>query len=160
MKRLLYPLLLIILGAGVPTARAADERGAPTAAEQSTPAVAEQGATAADEPGSLLPGVVIFGLGAAGFIVGSVTAGLVAIDRSEAWSACQADQAGECAGQLSQVDADGALGTTAAVGFSVGAAGMLAGLALVLWRPGGDEGGGEAVAIRGGPGAVELTWRF
>jgi hypothetical protein len=108
------------------------------------------------EPGSLVPGMVFFGVSAAGFILGAIAGG-VAVSRVDAIKAeCDEDV---CPDRL-QEDADTAqtLSTVSNVGFVVGGAAAIVGLVLVIVRPGGDSE--QAAHLRLGPTSASLVVSF
>lgn len=99
----------------------------------------------AEHKGSLLPGAIVLGLGAAGVGVGAVT-GLLSLSRVSDLRArcpdnrCPPDARGDA-------DTATALGTVSTVAFIGGGAALAAGAILLVIRP----GGGEAPAVGAAP---------
>jgi hypothetical protein len=102
------------------------------------------------------PAWIAFGVGAAGLVTGGIAGGLAFAKASDAKSGCQ----GSVCPQAGKGPADSAksLATVSDVGFAIGAAGALAGVAFWIWTPTGHPASGVGVAL--GPATVSLEGRF
>jgi hypothetical protein len=102
------------------------------------------------------PAWIAFGVGAAGLVTGGIAGGLAFAKASDAKSGCQ----GSVCQQSAKGPADSAksLATLSDVGFAIGAAGALAGVAVWIWTPTGHPASAVGVAV--GPATVSLEGRF
>jgi hypothetical protein len=115
---------------------------------------------AADRPGgSFIPAIAAFGVGAVGLGVGGVTGALVIGRASDLKARCQGNL---CPlSDKAEADSARALGTVSTIAFAVGAAGVAAGVVLLVVRPKGGEGGSAGdLRARVGLGRVSLEGRF
>lgn len=111
--------------------------------------------------GTLVPALAAFGVGVAGLGVGAVTGGLVIGKASDLKARCMGNLCP--ASDKDEADAARALGTVSTVAFVVGAAGVTAGVVLLIVRPKGSKSaasGEGALRARVGLGTLGLEGRF
>lgn len=124
------------------------------------------------QKGSLLPAIIAFGVGAAGFGVGGVT-GIMALSQI-------GDIKDQCTGNVcpksleGDANSAGTLADISTVGFIVGGVGAAAGIVLLVLRPGGGSApenssaklrspgffSPEQVKLSVGPASLSLSGRF
>jgi hypothetical protein len=129
--------------------------------EDASPATSAAPGTTPQEspPGSpprRWPAWVAFGFGAAGLVTGGVAGGLAFAKASDAKSGCQGSVCPEAA--KGAADSAKSLATVSDVGFVIGAAGALAGVALWIWTPAGHPASALGVVV--GPASVSLEGSF
>ncbi|MBW2529671.1 MAG: hypothetical protein JRI23_36180 [Deltaproteobacteria bacterium] len=110
--------------------------------------------------GSYVPAIVAFGIGGVGLLVGAITGGMSLGKVSELDERCP-DKS--CPAEDEELaDEAKLLGNVSTAGFVIGGIGVAAGVALLIWRPGGDEPSETAFHIRPriGPGAFYLEGAF
>lgn len=113
----------------------------------------------ASSEGSLVPGFVVLGAGAAGLLVGAITGGLAV--------SAESDLAESCPGSVcppekrGDLDSANTLALTSTVSFIVGGAIAATGVVLLIVRPGGgDEPTSPAVSLRLSPGWLGVSGTF
>lgn len=114
----------------------------------------------APSKGSLVPGIVVLGVGAAGLGVGAITGVIARSNADEVKAGCNAQ--GHCLrSDESKAASAQTLATVSTVSFIVGGAAAAAGIALVIIRPGGSRSNSEArAAIAPTVGGLVLTGGF
>jgi len=91
--------------------------------------------------GSIAPAVVAFSIGGLGLGVGAVTGALFLSQMGDLRDRCPDDRCGP--GDQGDIDSAGVMGNVSTIGFGVGIAGAVAGVVLLIVRPGG-EGSADA----------------
>jgi hypothetical protein len=112
--------------------------------------------------GSVVPGAVALGVGGVGLAVGLVS-GLVASGRiGDIKSRCRTiDGSEHClVADIPERDSAQTLITVSTVGLVAGGAALLAGTALLIFRPGGGGPAAARLELDVGPSAIHLRGRF
>lgn len=109
--------------------------------------------------GTLVPAAIAYSIGAVGLALGIITGVMSINEVDDLKSRCRPDN--HCpAADRSQADTADALATASTIGFVVAGVGVVAGTALLIFRPAGGSGHSSAATVRIGPGSVSLRGRF